>query len=103
MSFLEKMKAAQAELEAAKPVDRWLLPLQRLHGKIGYNGIETICTQHLLDYLQVEQRDRRAGTYRHLCKVMVSLGWSPIRVRDFARGAYRENVRGYCRAARAAP
>jgi hypothetical protein len=31
---------------------------------------------------------------RHLCKVMVLLGWSPVRVRDFTRNGYRA---GYVR------
>ena len=99
MSFLEKMKAAAAELEAAQPVDPWRLRLERVRGTTGFDGLERVSTQSVLDFLQVEQRDRRAGTYRELCKAMVSLGWSPTRVRDFARGGYRENVRGFVRQA----
>jgi len=33
--------------------------------------------------------------------VMRELGWTPVRVRDLTRGGYKEQVRGYCRDARA--
>ena len=56
--------------------------------------------QTVLDILQVPQRKRTAGTYRHLAKVMAELGWTPIRVRDLTRGGYKEQVRGYVRDAR---
>jgi hypothetical protein len=28
---------------------------------------------------------------------MAELGWTPVRVRDFTRGGYKEQVRGYIR------
>lgn len=95
MSFLERMKAAQAE--AAQPVDPWRLRLERVRGKTGFDGMERISTQTLLDILEVAQRQRTVGTYRHLAKVMAELGWTAVRVRDFTRGGYREQVRGYIR------
>jgi hypothetical protein len=61
--------------------------------------LERISTQALLDILEVSQRKRNAGTYRHLAKVMAELGWTAVRVRDLTRGGYRETVRGYVRAA----
>jgi len=99
MSFLERMKAAAAE--AAKPVDPWRLRLERVRGTMGFDGLERISTQTLMDILEVPQRQRTAGTYRHLAKVMSELGWAAVRVRDFTRGGYKEQVRGYVRAARA--
>jgi hypothetical protein len=47
--------------------------------------------------LDVPQRQRTAGSYRHLAKVMTEFGWTAVRVRDFTRGGYREQVRGYVR------
>ncbi|WP_143270893.1 hypothetical protein [Bradyrhizobium brasilense] len=98
MSFLEKMKAAQAE--AVQPVDPWRLRLERVRGKIGFDGLERISTQTLMDVLEVPQRDRTAGTFRHLSTLMTELGWTAVRVRDFTRGGYKEQVRGYVRANR---
>jgi hypothetical protein len=91
------MKASEAEL--AQPLDPWRLRLERLRGTTGLDGLERISTQTLLDILEVPQRKRTAGTYRHLAKVMAELGWSGVRVRDFTRGGYKEQVRGYVRTA----
>ncbi len=99
MSFLEKMRAAQAE--AAKPVDPWRLRLERVRGTTGFDGLERISTQTLMDLLEVPQRQRTAGSYRHLALLMAELGWAPVRVRDLTRGGYLEQVRGYVRNASA--
>ena len=96
MSFLERMKAAAAE--TVQPVDPWRLRLERVRGTTGFDGLERISTQTLLDILGVEQRKRTAGMYRHLATLMAELGWSAVRVRDFTRGGYKEQVRGYVRA-----
>ena len=96
MSWLDKLEKAKDEI-AAQNVDQWRLPLERVRGKIDYDGIERVTTQMLLDVLEVPQRSRRAGTYRHLSKLMVELGWSPVRVRARTRGDYLEQVRGYAR------
>ena len=99
MSFLERMKASATE--AAQPTDPWRLRLERVRGTTGFDGLERISTQTLMDILEVPQRKRTAGTYRHLAKLMVELGWAAVRVRDLTRGGYKEQVRGYTRSARA--
>jgi hypothetical protein len=99
VSWLGKIEAAKAEL-ATRNVDPWQLPLARVHGKIDYDGLERVSSQTLLDILDVPQRSRRAGAYRHLAKIMAELGWTAVRVRDLTRGGYKEQVRGYCRDAR---
>jgi hypothetical protein len=50
-----------------------------------------------MDILEVPQRQRTAGTYRHLAKVMTELGWTAVRVRDFNGRGFKEQVRGYVR------
>ena len=95
MSFLEKMAAAA--IEAAQPVDPWRLRLERVRGQTGFDGLERISSQSLMDLLEIEQRKRTTAAYRHLCDVMVSLGWSPVRVRDFNGRGFKEQVRGYVR------
>lgn len=96
MSFLAKLQAAKAETEAS-PIDPWRLRLERLRGKVEFDGMERVSTQHVLDVLEVPQRDRTAGAYRHLAKVMTELGWTAVRVRDINRGGFKEQVRGYVR------
>ena len=99
MSFIERLKAAQAE--AAQPVDPWRLRLERVRGTTGFDGLERISSQSVLDILEVPQRKRTAGVYRHLAKIMTELGWTAVRVRDLTRGGYKEQVRGYVRRASA--
>ena len=92
MSFIEKLRASEAE--AAQAVDPWRLRLERVRGTAGFDGLERISTQTLMDILEVPQRKRTAGTYRHLAKLMAELGWAAVRVRDLTRGGYKEQVRG---------
>jgi len=96
MSFMTRLHETQAELEA-RNIDPWRLRLERLHGKIGDDGIERITTQLLFDILEVPQRSRGAGACRRLAKLMTELGWTAVRVRGLTRGGYKEQVRGYCR------
>ena len=98
MSALERLREAIAELET--PADPWLAPLQRVRGKVEFDGQERVSSQTLLDMLEVPQRSRTAGAYRRLAKLMAALGWTAVRVRDLTRGGYKEQVRGYCREAR---
>jgi hypothetical protein len=89
----EAAKAAEVE-----PADPWRLTLERVRGKIDFfDRLERVSSQTLLDLLEVPQRDRTAGTFRRLSKLMTELGWSAVRVRDLTRGGYKEQVRGYCR------
>ena len=95
MSLLGKLRAASMAVE--RPADPWLAPLQRVHGKVEFDGLERVSSQTLLDMLEVPQRSRTAGTYRRLAKLMAELGWTAVRVRDLTRGGYKEQVRGYVR------
>jgi hypothetical protein len=94
------LRKEEAKLAAATAVDPWRLPPESVRGKVAYDGLERVSTQTLLDLLEVPQRDRSAGTFRRLAKVMAELGWTAVRVRDLTRGGYKEQVRGYCRDAR---
>ena len=95
MSLLNQLRAECLEMES--PADPWLAPLQRVRGKVEFDGMERVSSQTLLDMLEVAQRSRTAGTYRRVAKVMAELGWTAVRVRDLTRGGYKEQVRGYCR------
>lgn len=94
-SLLERL---HAQVEAhSRETDPWWLPLERLQGKTGADGIERITTQAAFDALGIPQRDRRTGACRRLARVMTELGWTAVRVRGLTRGGYLEQVRGYCR------
>jgi hypothetical protein len=98
LTFRERMQEEGAKAGAAEHVDPWRLTLERVRGKIDFfDRLERISSQALLDLLEVQQRNRTAGTFRRLSKVMTELGWTAVRVRDLTRGGYKEQVRGYCR------
>ena len=84
-----------------QPADPWRLRLECVQGTTGFDGLERISTQMLMDILEVPQRQRTAGSYRHLATLMAELGWTAVRVRDLTRGGYTEQVRGYVRNASA--
>jgi hypothetical protein len=98
VSLLGTLKIAGAEF-VEPPADPWLGPLQRVRGKVEFDGLERVSSQTLLDMLEVPQRSRTAGAYRRLAKLMAELDWTAVRVRDLTRGGYKEQVRGYVRAA----
>jgi hypothetical protein len=98
LTFRERLREEAAKAAAAEAADPWRLKLERVRGKVDfYDRLERIGSQTLLDLLEVPQRNRTAGTYRRLAKVMAELGWSAVRVRDFNARGYKETIRGYCR------
>jgi len=96
VSWLAELHEMKQEVEA-QDCDPWQLRLERVRGKIDYDGLERVTTQMLLDVLELPQRSRKAGTYKRLAKLMAELGWMAVRVRGLTRGGYLEQVRGYCR------
>jgi hypothetical protein len=96
MSFLQKLEEAKAGT-VARDGDPWRLPLGRLRGQVGEDGVERVTTQAVMDVLEVPQCARRSGTYRRLAKLMAELGWTAVRVRGVTRGGYLEQVRGFAR------
>jgi hypothetical protein len=100
VSWMERLQEAKTQAALRKSVDPWRLRLERVSGKIHYDGLERVSSQTLLDLLEVPQRNRTAGTFRRVAKIMAELGWTAVRVRDLTRGGYKEQVRGYCRDAR---
>jgi hypothetical protein len=98
------MREEAAKAAAIESADPWLPRLERVQGKVDfYDRVERISSQTLLDLLEVPQRNRTAGTYRRLAKVMAELAWTAVRVRDLTRGGYKEQIRGYCRASTERP
>ena len=92
------MREEAAKSAAAETADPWRVTLERRCGKVDFSDrLERISGQTLLDLLEVPQRNRTAGTFRRLAKVMAELGWTAVRVRDLTRGGYLEQVRGYFR------
>jgi hypothetical protein len=102
LPWVEVLRSTKAET-LARPADPWTLRLERIKGKIGYDGIERISTQDVFDHLEVPQKARTAGACRHLAKIMRELGWTPMKARSLGRSGFRDQVRGYARDAKAFP
>jgi hypothetical protein len=123
MPFVTQLRRARAELErvassaerrvpwiellrrtnvSLAPLDLWRLRLERVRGKVGYDGIERISTQALFDELEIPQRDRSAGACRRLAKLMRDLGWTSVKARSLGQSGFRDQVRGYARDIKAA-
>jgi hypothetical protein len=94
-SFVGLLKQTRKQA-TAKP-DPWRLRLERVRGKVGYDQIERVSTQTLLDLLEVPQRGRNAAACRQLAKLMRELGWTPIKARGLTQNGFRDQVRGYAR------
>ncbi len=98
LTFREKLREEKAKAAAEEAADPWRLTLGRVRGKVDFfDRLERVSSQMLLDLLEVPQRNRTAGTFRRVSKLMSELGWTAVRVRDLTRGGYKEQVRGYCR------
>jgi hypothetical protein len=97
LSFLTQIRQAEAEIADAPAVDPWLLPLGRLRGKVGDDGVERIGSQAVLDFLEIPQLSRGAGACRRLARLMRELGWHPIKARGLNQRGLLEQIRGYAR------
>jgi hypothetical protein len=95
VSWIAKLKETQKK--AQERIDPWHLRLEGLKGKIWDDGIERISTQTVFDVLEVPHRSRTAGACRRLAKLMLELGWHPIKARGLTPGGFRDQVRGYAR------
>jgi hypothetical protein len=91
-----RQATANAQSQAADP---WHLRLERVRGKVGDDGVERIATQALFDLLEVAQRSRSTAACRRLARIMRELGWSAMKARGLTQAGYRDQVRGYARAA----
>src|SRR5579862_8584397 len=69
LSWAERLQGARAEA-ATQKADPWHLRLERVRGKVDYDGLERVSTQSLLDLLEVPQRSRTTGVFRRLARIM---------------------------------
>ena len=103
VSWITRMREAQAEMAAARNADPWRLRLERLRGKVGDDNVERISTQAIFDVLEVPRRNRGAGACKRLGPLMRELGWSPIKARGLNQRGLLEQIRGYARDPRGSP
>jgi hypothetical protein len=96
MSWQSMIQANRQEATTQRG-DEWRLPLERVRGRIGPDGVERVSTQAVFDFLDVQQRSRGAGACRRLAKLMRELGWRPIKARGLNQRGLLEQIRGWAR------
>jgi hypothetical protein len=96
MAFLKELRESREQVRAQN-ADAWRLRLEGVRGKVGDEGIERVSTQTLFDILEVPHRGRTAGVCRRLAKLMLELGWHPIKARGLTPTGLRDQIRGYAR------
>jgi hypothetical protein len=102
MAWVNKIERLRVQT-LARDADPWRLPLERLRGKVGDDGVERIATQTVFDALEVPQRARGAGACRRVAKLMRELQWHPIKARGLNQRGLLEQIRGYARDRRGSP
>jgi hypothetical protein len=71
LTFRDRLREEEAKSAMAEAADPWRLTLERVHGRVDfYDRLERVSSQTLLDLLEVPQRNRTAGTYRRLARLM---------------------------------
>jgi hypothetical protein len=96
VSWVEMLEQRKAQARA-RSADPWRLPLERLRGKVGDDGVERISTQAVFDLLEVPQASRGTGACRRLAEQMRGLGWVPMKARGLNQRGLLEQIRGYAR------
>jgi hypothetical protein len=110
-SFIGRLRAAKAiqaarraaearaemQQDNAAPDDPWLPVLAEVQGELNKDGTAYVTSSMLAEILNVKLKERKAGTYRRIAGLMISLHWQPVRVFGLNARGYREQVRGYAR------
>jgi hypothetical protein len=98
-SFVEQLRAARAR--TLKPSDPWTPALFTLKGNRGRDGVEWITTEAVFEFLDLPRLGRTPEAAKRLKRVMVELGWTPVRARAVTARGRAARVRGYARDRRA--
>jgi hypothetical protein len=86
-----------ARLSAITPsVDPWIKTLRTCLGVTGADGIERLSSSEVLDRLAVPNH-LRARSAKRLTRVMIDLGWRPMRVRAVNAHGFASRLRGFAR------
>ncbi len=94
MSFVARLRAACATIT---PSDPWSDTLRSVKGKIGTDKVHRIATDAIFDVLDLPRFQRTPETGKRIKKIMLKLGWTPVRSRHVTSRGRAARVRGYAR------
>ena len=95
-SFLDRLRA-QVSSQRKNAEDPWTPKLRAIRGYIGSDGVESISTDHILEFLGLPPTLRSPQEQMRVRRLMLTLGWHPVRQRFIARHGRASRIRGYAR------
>lgn len=95
MTFLEKLSTLRAQ--TAQTSDTWKASLELLKGSAGRDKIGRVTTEAIFEHLNVPPLQRTPDACKRLRRLMIELGWTPMRMRSITGRGYSTRVRGYAR------
>jgi hypothetical protein len=93
-SFVEHLRIRR---QTITPSDPWTAPLRNVRGQIGHDGVERIATDAVFELLDLPRLKRTPKAAKRLRRLMVEIGWVPIRARHVTSRGRAARVRGYAR------
>src|SRR5437899_7460504 len=90
-SFVERLRTAR---QATKPPHPWTAPPRNIRGQIGHDGVERIATDAVLEHLDLPRLKRTPEAAKRIKRLMVDLGWTPVRSRQVTSRGRAARVRG---------
>lgn len=93
-SFVERLRIMR---ETTAPSDPWTAPLRNIRGQIGHDGVERIATDTVFEQLDLPRLKRTPEAAKRLRRLLVEIGWVPIRARHVMSRGRAARVRGYAR------
>src|SRR4051812_34224751 len=96
MSFAALLEAARNK---SPPLHPWTAPLRSMRGRKDIDGVERISTEAILEALDVPPFRRTPEAAKQLRRLMLALGWTPVRARHVTSRGRASRVRGYARMA----
>ena len=94
MSFIERLTEARNTIT---PLHPWTPVLSTLKGNKSLDGVERIATDAIFEWLDLPPFKRTPEAAKQLKRVMVLLGWTPVRARSLTARGRAARVRGYAR------
>jgi hypothetical protein len=93
-SFVERLREKRKSIT---PSDPWTALLRNVHGQTCHDGVERIATDTIFEQLDLPPLKRTPEAAKRLRRLMVEIGWVPIRARHVTSRGRAARVRGYAR------
>src|SRR3954451_25045371 len=97
MSFVALLEAAAQAARNKSACQPWTAPLRSIKGRKDIDGVERVSTEAVFEALDIPPFRRTPEAAKQLRRLMLALGWTPVRARHVTSGGRASRVRGYAR------